>query len=188
MATSAAHQHLEHALDLLATPPDRAHFKRMLERFWGFHAAWEPALGALPQFADLIARRSRLPHLAADLKALGAADAEIAALPVCDAAASLMIAPEAAIGSLYVMEGSTLGGRVISRHLEGAAWAPEGGLRYFHPYGADTGVMWRAFQSELALASSERADPLIERGAIETFDMLRQWLTQGPGMTHESAA
>src|SRR5690606_7004565 len=52
-----------------------------------------------------------------------------------------------ALGALYVMEGSTLGGRVIAnmigRQLNMQA---ETGLAFFNGYGEGTGVMWDKFQ------------------------------------------
>ena len=50
------------------------------------------------------------------------------------------------MGRLYVLEGSTLGGAFIDRHL---ATVPElSGLRLraFSPYGSETGVMWHGFR------------------------------------------
>ena len=48
-----------------------------------------------------------------------------------------------ALGRLYVLEGSTLGGTFIDRHL---ATLPSLGstvrLRAFSPYGRETGAMW----------------------------------------------
>ena len=50
------------------------------------------------------------------------------------------------MGRLYVLEGSTLGGAFIDRHL---ATVPElSGLRLraFSPYGPETGAMWQGFR------------------------------------------
>ena len=77
---------------------------------------------------------------------------------------------------MYVVEGSTLGGQVISRVLQEVDWVPAGGIHYFIAYGARTGAMWREFLSHLEAASSLAADPLIETGAIATFRVLTDWL------------
>ena len=82
-----------------------------------------------------------------------------------------------ALGSLYVMEGSTLGGAVITKALRHAAWLPPGGFRYFNPYGAETGRMWRRFQDAFRAACAVGGETAVERGAVETFEVLHRWLT-----------
>ena len=57
-----------------------------------------------------------------------------------------------ALGILYVMEGSVLGGRVILKNLGknlGLA-DDESGARYFYGYGAQTGTRWKSFMEWLA--------------------------------------
>jgi len=176
-ASRSEHEALERSLDLLSPPLTRTRFERVLIGFWGFHAAWEPAVRRHAGLASVFAGRGRLELLRADLDALGYGAREIEALPVCAEAAQLAVTPEAAMGSLYVIEGSTLGGQLISRALREARWAAAARLRYFDPYGAETGARWRAFQASLEAASSPAADPLIEAGAVATFGLLRRWLT-----------
>ena len=175
-ATDAAHRRLESRLDLLSAPLDRGRFLSVLDRFWGFHAEWEKALRGHGAVAALVERRSRTELLARDLAALGRTSAEIERLARCEAAGGLARSRQTAFGSLYVLEGSTLGGRVISGALKGADWLPAGGLRYFDPYGAETGVMWRTFQGALRAESSDASDAAITQGAVETFDLLHRWL------------
>lgn len=83
-------------------------------------------------------RRLKAPLLARDLAALPAAPR------LSPSRVRLPGLPEA-LGALYVLEGSTLGGRVIGRHLRGRGLTPERGGAYFHAYGPDTGAMWRSF-------------------------------------------
>lgn len=172
-ATAAAHERLEHGLDLLAEPPSRDRFVRVLSRFHGFHRIWEPAMAETLADPEIFDPRRRLSHLEADLARLGV---DTAALPACQEAAALARG-EGAIGSLYVMEGSTLGGQVIARSLAKTGWAPEGGLSYFQPYGSQTGVMWRAFGDYAAARTPPEARAAVIGRAIETFETLRRWLT-----------
>jgi heme oxygenase len=79
------------------------------------------------------------------------------------------------LGSVYVMEGSTLGGQVIGKALRSATWVPEGGLRYFNPYGPRTGAMWRNFCVALDAVSASAAQEVI-CGARDSFALLRDWL------------
>jgi heme oxygenase len=175
--TAEAHHRLEIALDILAEPLCRDRFTRLLERFWGFHAAWEPALARSLRDDAFLAPRGKLDHLRRDLLALGRTPDQVAALPLWLDAARLTADASAALGSLYVMEGSTLGGQVISRALKAAPWLPEGGLGYFDPYGPSTGQMWRGFRDYASARSAPAADDLIVDGARATFERLQAWLT-----------
>ncbi|WP_395674298.1 biliverdin-producing heme oxygenase [Phenylobacterium sp.] len=176
VATADAHRSLEARLDLLRRPLDRRRFQGVLERFHGFHVTWEAAIRQRPRIAEFHAERGRLPHLRRDLSALGLTGAEVAALPVSEAAAELAADEATAAGAIYVLEGSTLGGQLISRELAEAAWLPPGGLTYFDPYGARTGEMWRGFKSWLAVEAPDPARTV--DGARRTFQMLEGWLTR----------
>ena len=177
-ATAKAHLRLEQELDLLTPPLLKPRFAWLLRRFLGFHLAWEQAMAAAPGFSELIAQRSRLDHLRRDLAALGVSGAEIEATPRCAAAAGLARTPEAALGSLYVMEGSTLGGQVIGRALADTPWRPADGLTYFNPYGERTGAMWRAFKTAATQICRPGAEAAVEAGAVRTFELLTRWLME----------
>jgi heme oxygenase len=174
IATAEAHRSLETRLALLSRPLDRQRFCDVLEGFYGFHLIWEAAIRQRPRIAALHSDRGRLPHLRRDLLALGRTEAEIGALPVCHLAAGLADDDATAAGAIYVLEGSTLGGRLISRELSEAQWLPAGGLTYFDPYGARTGEMWRGFKTWL---SNEAPQPeRVVDGARRTFRLLETWL------------
>lgn len=130
------------------------------------------------RLAGFAAPRRRLPMLQADLMALGMAEEEIQGLPRCEAAAELCASTPAALGSMYVMEGSTLGGQLIGRALGEADWLPEGGLAYFNPYGKRTGEMWREYRSFAEAAAPAEAHEAVATGAVRTFDLLTDWLVR----------
>jgi heme oxygenase len=178
--TAGAHQALEAALDILAVIPSPTRMRALLERFYGFHLVWEPAVAASPAGA-FAADRTRLPHLRADLAALGADEADRIALPLCAPAAGLAAPGARAIGSLYVLEGSTLGGQVSSRALQDTGWAPPQGLAYFDPYGRETGPRWRAFAAWAQAAAADEDPESVVDGANETFALLQAWLTARGG-------
>lgn len=54
-----------------------------------------------------------------------------------------------ALGMLYVLEGSTLGGRLILRWLEDRG-IRDPDLAFLDPYGPDTGRLWRGFLAVLS--------------------------------------
>ncbi len=75
------------------------------------------------------------------------------------------------VGVLYVLEGSTNGGRFIARAIQkGLGTKPGEADRYLSPHGEEQGTRWNAFKrglDELTLSSDERHDVI--RGAGETF-------------------
>lgn len=180
--TALSHQRLEAELALLSPPLKRERFLQVLQRFHGFHVAWEPALAAwLP--SRFCAARSKLAALQADLAAMGLGPAAIGALPVCVESVTMCASVPAALGALYVMEGSTLGGKLITARLRDAPWLPAAGLRYFDPYGGRSGVLWK--ETLAMLARSPQADgPAIVQSAALTFDLLRRWLTADAAAPH----
>lgn len=173
-ATRPAHEAMEVALGLMDDGLEIVAYTRLLERFYGFWYGWQPRMALLLQDEALLGPRRRLHLLAADLAALGLSPAAVRALPRCSP--PLRDASEA-LGSLYVMEGSTLGGRAITRHvsnrlgLDGAT-----GCAYFAGYGAATTPMWRSFLLRLEAADTLDAGR-IAAGASATFDCLGHWLT-----------
>src|SRR5690606_31997691 len=120
-ATQSSHQRLDAALDLATPLVEEARVVRLLERLHGFHAAWEPALEGLVPDAIRVPRL-KTALLADDLVRLGVPAARLRSLPLCDAASGLCGSEAEAAGALYVLEGSTLGGRVITRALQDAPW------------------------------------------------------------------
>jgi heme oxygenase len=84
-----------------------------------------------------------------------------------------------ALGLLYVMEGSTLGGRMIVRSL-----AERGvdvtGLRFLDPYGAETGARWRGFLAVLEREVGEEHGRFNDaaRGASKGFRLAEECLRE----------
>ena len=179
--TRDAHSALEAQLGLLDQPASTEYYARLLLRFLEFHLVWEQGLQAFPALARELKTRSRLQQLRHDLKALGLADAEISRVPLCSDAHRVTTDEARALGSFYVLEGSTLGGQLITRHLSSAPGFPAQGLSYFNPYGARTGEMWRSFKRWLEIQAEHHAVNDILSGARGTFGVLQTWLSEGAG-------
>ena len=167
-ATRASHDRLDRLMDLRRLG-ERPRYARVLQVFDGFLWSWEGAMrSAMPQarYAWLQAR-SRRDFLARDLRALGITPAE-RPLPVPSLSGAA-----AAWGSLYVIEGSALGGQVITRALAAQGLGPSTGAAYFHGWGPATGAMWREFRQQL---EGELTTPEALRVACDsaraTFDTL----------------
>ncbi len=83
------------------------------------------------------------------------------------------------LGAFYVLEGSTLGGRMIARHLESVLGESVLGLHglelqdgrgdaYFRGHGENTGALWRETTAEIAAVPDEEA-PVLIAAAKRTF-------------------
>ena len=83
-----------------------------------------------------------------------------------------------AIGALYVMEGSTLGGMVIYKHLhDKLGEVVENSASYFTVYGAATGGKWRSFiEKMIAIADSATTQQQVIDGAVNTFSLMNEWM------------
>jgi heme oxygenase (biliverdin-IX-beta and delta-forming) len=172
--TQPAHLRLEASLKLLERPANAARMRRLLGRFHGFHASWEPALrGVVPE--SFLETRLKLPLLEQDLRSLGAEDELLRALPTCPGAVSLCRGQASAAGSLYVLEGSTLGGHVINRRLSDEPWYPPQGLTYWNSYGVDTGRRWKETLAYLESLPGAWSGEIVD-SAHATFELLHSWL------------
>ncbi|MDC0710347.1 biliverdin-producing heme oxygenase [Stigmatella sp. ncwal1] len=183
--TRPHHERAERAVRLQDPALTPEAYRLHLEALWGLHAPLEERLaerlaGPLPGLR--IGERRKASLLAADLQALGHDAASLARLPRAACLPPLPGVPEA-LGCCYVLEGSTLGGQVLlrhlSRHFEGT---PVGDFAFFRAYGEQTGPMWRAFGETVTRASAEAASELFDarviQGARDTFEAFVAWLSQ----------
>jgi heme oxygenase len=179
--TAACHARLENALDLMRDDLQRDEYIALLERFHGYVAPWEEAAAAcMPaSLADFFDARRKTPLLVADLVALTGEKRSAGLLPQADSHQDLprMHNIGDAFGSMYVMEGSTLGGRFIAPHVaERLDLAPGIGNAYFDGYGLRTGSMWNAFRVTAVASVPERHYDDAVKAAIATFETLHAWL------------
>jgi heme oxygenase len=182
--TADRHQRVEAALNLTRPDLTRPQWTHLVARFYGFYQPWESALERATnagQLAAIAAQRRKVPWLERDLADLALSPAELATLPRCQALPALD-SPAHVLGSMYVLEGATLGGQHISRHVERTLGLADGrGYSFFRSYGPQTARMWQAFrQALLALAPALDPDIMVQ-AACETFDRLHNWLADGPG-------
>lgn len=169
--TGPLHQQAEGALALMDPAMSKERYRAVLSVLHAFYAELEPAIAAHASGwarlgIDMPARR-KLHLLEADLASLGAR------VEKAGAAASLPTFPDA-VGAAYVVEGATLGGAVIHRHLSTALGFGEGpGARFFDAYGEETGPRWKEFAAALDKTGFDAADR--ERAvasAVRTFARL----------------
>jgi heme oxygenase (biliverdin-IX-beta and delta-forming) len=173
-ATRIQHDRIEQLLALDAPMP-LARYAAILQGFQRFLLAWEAELrDALPaRLQDWLAERSRLAFVAHDLAFLGAELPRPSwrAVPACLPERSVA----AAFGSLYVIEGSALGGQVITPRLKrDLGLEPGRGASYFHGHGEGTGARWREFRQRAAAEIGDDAARrrMACRAAAQTFEAL----------------
>ena len=175
--TLSNHQQLEKNLILrLKGMESHADYISILQIFYGYFAALEERInqyiGAdqLPDHAD----RRKTRSLKNDL------DTMQAEIPAKAATAELPEIGNAyqAFGALYVIEGSTLGGQIISKMIsKQLPMDSDAALSFFKSYGEDTMPMWTKFKNTLLqqAPTREAADQLVQ-AANETFLKFRHWM------------
>jgi heme oxygenase (biliverdin-IX-beta and delta-forming) len=107
------------------------------------------------------------------MAALGVGAEEIARIPQCAELPELVTIPQV-LGCLYVIEGATLGGQIITRHLQAnLGITPETGGAFFAGYGVENGARWQAFGAMIT-AAAERfgGEDEIVASANRTFETL----------------
>ena len=122
--------------------------------------------------------RARSPLLVADLMTLGVSRRAVDNLP--DWALSLELASEGAVlGSLYVLEGSTLGGVQIARALKGRFGGGTGEARqFFLGRGERNGAMWAELVARLEThAEHQKVCDDAVTAALDTFGEFERWMT-----------
>lgn len=182
-ATDAAHTRLHHQpqfADLAAGRIGLNGYRHLLARLHGFHAPLESRLLAVPLgdvFGVRMAPRRRVRLLYQDLVYLGLGRNEITALPrVHDFLLPDMSTPGRFLGSLYVREGATLGGRVLARALDAVLGAGDERGRCFLSGTGDDPAEWRALCDALEMAGGLGHLGDLIAGATDTFAAMEAWL------------
>jgi len=140
-ATKEAHQQLEKKVVLkLKSIRSNGDYADLLKYFYVYFNAVEKAIAPyitqelLPDHAE----RRNSTYLKADIEQLGCGlnDLPTVQTPKIDNVAS-------ALGAMYVMEGSIMGGSIIVQML--AKYGVTEGISFFSGYGEATGQMWGKF-------------------------------------------
>jgi len=159
---------------------DRERFAAYLGQLYLIHRELESALQSEANAHPAVARlatgdRMRVPDLIKDLQSLQLDYRELAP----GAATSRFVDdvedlrdthPVALLGALYVVEGSTNGGKFLAKVLR-RAWNTDGdGLSYLDPYGDQQPQKWAAFKSLMDDAAfDETQKDAIVQAAHRTF-------------------
>jgi heme oxygenase len=175
--TEQQHREIEAVVDPMHTFASLPAYKAHLLNAWQFHASLEAELGGLDWSGpgiDFVERR-KIPLLEQDLQALGLSRPSPDNEQRQPAATDLSYA----LGCLYVLEGATLGGQIISRHLATLGIGPANGGLFFNGYGARTGEMWKSFQVKAVeyCVSDDQIEAAVN-GARWTFGHFRELMAR----------
>jgi heme oxygenase len=184
-ATAPVHQRLHHHPGLAAVASgtiSKEDYICLLMRLYGFHRPFDDrvcAAGSVFETGLDLDIRKRAVHIAQDLKTLGADETALASLPLCVDIQSPR-SPGELLGALYVVEGSTLGGRMLARALSSLFGQDAmDGRRFFYGYGERHGVMWRDFVTRLEANAATRDQQIeILNGATKTFHIFEVWMKE----------
>jgi len=183
--TRRAHLAVEAAFALDARLTDPLAYGALLARLRGYFAKVEDALATVTGWDELlppldIGSRRRTPLLDADLRQLGI---DVPRVPEQYGGPGIEpLAPDSlarGLGCLYVLEGSALGGRIVSRRAQ-AALGEQLPVAFFSSAGrGDLGGQWRelkaalnAFQAQHGSAAGQQ----VVAAAYATFASLTAWL------------
>ena len=158
------------ALKKIGTREDYGH---LLNWMYGFYGPLEELIqkqltnDMLPD----IDRRTRAEFLLWDIRDLALPNSEpdiCRELPVVDSV-------EQAIGALYVLEGSTLGGRIIAAMIQ-RQLGPTAPTGYFNGYGEENSRMWQAYKEFLDQPRTPEQQTAIVEAAKATFITFKNWI------------
>lgn len=172
MVTRDAHLRLEAEVDFDGRLTSLEVYCYFLEDFFRFVRPMEAVLDwhHLKTLGIDYSPRRKTGWLETDLKDLGHTSESLEHLQSFEELPQLT-EPVEALGAMYVLEGSSLGRRVmLSKLAERLKITPDWAGHSFSGYGRETGAMWRSFITILNEAGKAPEDArLIEASALATF-------------------
>lgn len=180
-----AHRRLEQTVNIMHPGMTLTDYAILVQRFYSFIKPWEDQVRSmLPEaLIPLFANRYKAAWIQQDLDGLRCLTQSEALLSTQPTWVSCKHLPDMSttarlLGSAYVLEGSSLGGRIISSHLQqhfGSHCIPP--HRYFQGYGNRTGSMWKTFLATLtaSIPKEDFADAL--DASAQTFAGLTHWFS-----------
>ncbi|WP_229214338.1 biliverdin-producing heme oxygenase [Dyadobacter flavalbus] len=177
--TAESHQKLEEnylSKAILNPSVTQADYQKYLSGLYGLTIACEDQVfPKLNHIVPQLEKRYKSGKIIEDLSFTGFTDLKIDELPYYQYEFSTVAE---ALGIMYVLEGSSLGGRILYKHInQYLGLDAEHGAAYFWGYGQETGPMWKSFISETArFAAENREGQTIIDSAIKTFNITDTWL------------
>jgi heme oxygenase len=149
----------------------RQDYVKFLKLMYGYYSALE---GRVQDYlADVeISNRRKAQRLLEDIKHF-----ESSSTPeVCKDLPPITSHAEA-LGAMYVMEGSTMGGKIIAKMIKGQAGIDgPSGFSFFNGYGEDSAKMWEEFKAFLNKPLDEMEKLNLILTANRTFNTFYKWI------------
>lgn len=176
--TAEEHRHLESASRIMKPEFSREDYKAILAKWSLFYSAFESEIDRhqteFPDAAKFMEARRKADLLKADLRFFGIKAEASTPHDLQGFLKDAFNSRGALWGALYVLEGSTLGAQVITRHLATQLDLENNdGLHFYRGYGDQTGLQWRSFIGEL---STLGLSPAEETAGVETAKHLFRFL------------
>lgn len=150
-------------------------YQWLMQRFYDFITPCETRITDLP-YRSFITNRKKHHWIEQDLQALKISKNVYSKSSRCSKLPNLS-GREHVLGYLYVMERTTLGGRVITKMLKNHLKITlDNGGRFFHGYGEGTRMMWNNFCLNLRVISDVEQQNRVIQSARETFHLLYEWM------------
>lgn len=176
--TAVLHQELERILiPRIKQTTTPAQYLSLLQLFYGFYYPLEQHIAAHldTSFPGGFEHRRKASLLLQDMAVINGSPVEPPAL--CTDIPEITDAGQA-LGALYVLEGSSLGGQVISQMLTRNLSVPElpKALSFFEGYGANTQTMWDSFVHYVdGYNGTDAQKARLIQSAADTFLKFKVW-------------
>lgn len=175
--TKTAHTDLEgRMIPSIKSIQTHEDYRRLLEMMYGFYQPLEEKIDAyindesMPGYQD----RRKASLLVEDIAAL---NNNVAARPEKLCANLPEITSYAhALGAMYVLEGSTLGGKIIAGMVQKRVEEVDHALHFFNGYGEKAMDMWMAFKEQLNKDMPGGAQEEVVQAANDTFISFKRWI------------
>jgi heme oxygenase len=175
--TKTAHTNLEGrmipSIKAIQTHED---YRRLLEMMYGFYQPLEDRIDAyinddiMPGYNE----RRKAALLAQDMAVL---NSSVPATPERLCADLPEISSYAqALGAMYVLEGSTLGGKIIAGMVQKRVGEVHNALHFFNGYGEKAMEMWLAFKEQMNKDMPGQEQERVVQAANDTFGSFKRWI------------
>jgi heme oxygenase len=184
--TKKAHNNIENnplTKGIIEQTIDKKNYIHLLEKFYGYYFGIEQKLANIQNWKEfdfkITDRLLKCEWLKQDLLALGKKEIDLQKISICKNIPAIDQISQA-IGVLYVMEGSTLGGQIQKKFLHQHLSIDEvNGGKFFTAYGKEhIAIMWKNFQD--FVMNFDKKYPQnrkqILESANQTFETLDAWL------------
>lgn len=178
--TADAHVAIETRMGIMADGLTIERYIEILRAFYSFYVPFESKLTSLVGISEAASfyapARLKREHLERDLAYFDQRNGGLVTLPETNREAFQFLESNQAWGALYVVEGSTLGGQLITRHMRERLNLQSGaGLEFFAGYGDQTGARWKEFCVALGQLEARNVEPdEVILGANRTFRIMSE--------------